>query len=173
MPRQLNFRFAAVLLAFTGLVWLTYREAVLGAMIVPLTELTAQIATALIDLCGMEAVRSLTVISHPDGFAYEIYYRCTGILPAAFLAVAILAYPGALRQKWCAVAMGVPLLMALNLIRLVRLFHIGVYHTAAFDAAHAGVWRALIIFAIAGLWLGWTRWSDALSGSHLSKESHA
>ena len=162
MPRQLNFRFAAVLLVFVGLVWLTYREAVLGAMIAPLTEITAHITTAMLDLCGMEAVRSLTVVSHPDGFAFEIYYRCTGILPAAFLAVSIFAYPGALRKKLCAIAMGLPLLMALNLIRLVRLFHIGVHHPAAFGAAHAVVWQALIIFATAGLWIGWTRWSDAL-----------
>jgi hypothetical protein len=53
--------------------------------------------------------------------------------------------------------------MALNLIRLVRLFHIGVHHPDAFDAAHTNVWQALIIFAIVGLWLGWTRWSDAFA----------
>ena len=162
MLRQLNFRFVAVLLVFIGLVWLTYREAALGAMTVPLEEFTAQITMALLDLCGMAAVRSLTVISHPDGFAYEIYYRCIGILPATFLAVSILAYPGALRQKLCAIAMGVPIIFALNLFRLIRLYHIGVHHPAAFESAHSIVWEALIIIAVVGLWIAWTRWSDSL-----------
>jgi exosortase/archaeosortase family protein len=108
----------------------------------------------------MEAVRLVTVISHPDGFAYEIYYRCTGILPVAVLTVSILAYPGPLRQKLVALAAGVPILISLNLMRLVHLFYLGVHNPAAFDIAHAIVWETLLIVAIIGIWMGWTRWSD-------------
>jgi exosortase/archaeosortase family protein len=108
----------------------------------------------------MEAVRLVTVISHPDGFAYEIYYRCTGILPVAVLTVSILAYPGPLRQKLVALAAGVPILISLNLMRLVHLFYLGVHNPAAFDIAHTIVWETLLIVAIIGIWMGWTRWSD-------------
>jgi len=159
VTRQLNLRFAAVMLGFVGVVWLTYREDVLGPPLATLTTLTAQMTVALLHWLGMEAVRVTTVISHPDGFAYEIYYRCTGILPMAFLTVSILAYPGPLRQKFVGLAVGVPILIALNLTRLVHLFYIGVHSPAAFHIAHKIVWETLIILAIIGLWLGWTKWS--------------
>ena len=158
--KQLNYRFALVMLGFAGLVWLTYRGAVLGELLAPMTTLTAKTTVTLLNWLGMEADRSLSVISHPGGFAYEIYFRCTGILPAAFLTVSILGYPGALRQKLCALAVGVPILIAINQVRLIRLFYIGVHNSAAFDTAHAIVWEALIVIAIIGLWVGWTRWSD-------------
>ena len=161
--KQLNYRFAAVMLAFLGLVWLTYREAVLGAVLAPLTALTAQTTVALLERLGMEAARAATVISHPDGFACEIYFRCTGVLPVAFLVVSVLGYPGAARRKIAALAAGVPLLVLINQVRLVRLYFIGVHQPAAFHAAHSVVWEGIVIFAVAGLWLGWARWSDGSS----------
>ena len=161
LTRHLNLRFAVVMAVFAGVVLLTYREDMLGPLLAPLTTLTAQITLALLHWLGMEAVRVATVISHPDGFAYEIYYRCTGILPVAFLTVSILAYPGPLRRKFVGLTVGLPVLIALNLTRLVHLFYIGVYNPAAFDAAHVVLWEGFLILAIFGLWLGSTRWSDS------------
>ncbi len=158
VTRQLNLRFVTVMVGFVGVVWLTYREDVLGPPLATLTTLTAQTTLALLHWLGMEAVRVATVISHPDGFAYEIYYRCTGFLPVAFLTVSILAYPGSLRRKYIGLAVGVPILIGLNLARLVHLFYLGVYNPAAFNFAHAVLWEALLVLAIIGLWLGWTKW---------------
>lgn len=161
VTRQLNLRFALVMVGFAGAVLLTYREAVLGALLAPVTMWTAQATLALLHWLGMEATRTATVISHPNGFAYEIYYRCTGFLPVGFLATAILAYPGPLRRKIIGLVVGVPVLIALNLTRLVHLFYLGVYHPAAFDLGHSVLWEGLLILAILGLWLGWTRWLNA------------
>ena len=161
VSRQLNLRFTVVMVAFVGVVLLTYREDMLGLVLTPLTTLTAQMALGILHLLGMEAVRVATLISHPDGFAYEIYYRCTGFLPVAFLTASILASPGSLRRKLSGLAVGVSILIGLNLTRLVHLFHIGVHNPAAFDLAHTVVWEGFLILAIFGLWLGWTRWSDS------------
>lgn len=161
--RQLNLRFTAVMMGFVGVVLLTYRADVLGALLAPLATLTARTTLALLHSSGMEVVRVATLIYHPDGFAYDITYRCTGFLPVAFLTVSILAYPEPLRHKLVGLAVGVPVLVALNLTRLVHLFYIGVYHPAAFDFAHAVLWEGFLILAVFGLWLGWTRWSDSHS----------
>ena len=53
-----------------------------------------------------------------------------------FLTAAILASPGAMRRKVIGLAVGVPILIALNLTRLVHLFSLGVYHPEAFTLAH-------------------------------------
>lgn len=161
IARQMNLRFATVMVLFVGVVFLTYREDVLGPLLAPLTEVTAQWTLALLYWFGMEAIRVGTVISHPDGFAYEIYYRCTGFLPVAFLTVSILASPGTLRRKFVGLAVGLPILIALNLTRLVHLFYLGVHNPTAFDLGHTFLWEGFLILAIFGLWLGWTRWSDS------------
>jgi exosortase H (IPTLxxWG-CTERM-specific) len=160
VARQLNARFAAVMVVFAGVVLLSYRGDVLGLFLAPLTSLTARTTIALLQWSGIEAVRVGTLIYHPDGFAYEIYYRCTGFLPVAFLAVSILAYPGSLRRKFVGLAVGVPVLVALNLARLVHLFYIGAHNPVMFDLAHTVLWEAFLILTVFGLWLGWTKQAD-------------
>lgn len=161
LARKLNLRFAAVIVGFGGFALLTYPEEALGSFLNPLTMLTARMTLALLHWSGMEATRVATVISHPGGFAYEIYYRCTGFLPVAFLTVSILAYPGSLRRKIVGLAVGVPILIALNLTRLVHLFYLGVRKPDTFEFAHAVLWEGSLIVALLALWLGWTRWADS------------
>lgn len=152
VTRQSNLRFAGVMSVFVGVVLLTCREVVLTPLLAPLTTLTAQTTLALLHWFGMEAVRVATLIYHPDGFAYEIYYRCTGFLPVAFLGVSILSYPGSLRRKCIGLVLGVPILIVLNLVRLVHLFYIGVHNPAVFNFAHGLFWEAVLILMIFGLW---------------------
>ncbi len=176
LTRHLNLRFAVVMAVFAGVVLLTYREDMLGPLLAPLTTLTAQITLALLHWLGMEAVRVATVISHPDGFAYEIYYRCTGFLPVAFLTASILASPGPLRRKCVGLAVGAPILIGINLARLVHLFYLGVHHPATFHFSHGVLWEGLFILATLGLWLRWTRWSDSqpeTGGNRLEARAYA
>jgi exosortase/archaeosortase family protein len=145
---------------FLGIVLLFYRDEILGDLLTPLSRLTAQTVLALIHLAGLDAVRISNLILHPDGFVYDIHYRCTGFLPIAFLCVSILVYPGGLRTKTAGLAVGVPLLVLLNLIRLVHLFYIGIYNPAIFDFAHSVLWQGLMILAVFGLWIAWKKWVD-------------
>lgn len=158
---RLNLRFISVMALFTGAVLLTYREDGLGLLLAPLTTVTAQMTLTLLHWLGMEAVRVGTVISHPGGFAYDIYYRCSGFLPVAFLSVAILASSGAPRRKLAGLAVGAPSLTALNLTRLVHLFYLGVHDPTAFDWAHEVLWEGLLILAVFGIWFCSTRWPEA------------
>ena len=142
MSRQYNLRFAMIMVGFMGVVLLTYRDDVVGSVLAPVATLTAQATLMLLHWSGIEAVRVATQICHPSGFAYEIYYRCTGLLPAAFLTTAILAYPAPLRLKIAGLAAGLPILTAFNLTRLVHLFYVGVHSKGAFDLAHSFLWEA-------------------------------
>jgi exosortase H (IPTLxxWG-CTERM-specific) len=170
LTRQLNLRFVAVMSGFVGAVLLTYREDVLGVLLAPLTTWTTRATLALLHWLGMEATRVATVISHPMGFAYEIYYRCTGFLPVTFLVAAILATPGPWRRKLVGLLVGVPLLIALNLTRLVHLFYLGVYHPAAFHFAHSVMWEGFLILATLGVWLVLARWFDSMRETLSSRD---
>jgi exosortase H (IPTLxxWG-CTERM-specific) len=154
MTKQ-NLRLPAVMVGLAGLVLLTYREDLLGPPLAHWTAWTTRVTLALLHWSGMEASRGANLITHPGGFAYEISYRCTGFLPVVFLTTAILAYRGSLRRKIIGLAVGIPILIALNLTRLVHLFYLGVHQPAAFDFAHGILWEAFLILAVLGLWLAW------------------
>ena len=156
---NLNRRFSLVIFTFVAIVFVIYRDGVLGPLLAPVTVFTAQATLALLHVLGIEAARFGTVISHPGGFAYDIHYRCTGVLPVAFLVVSILAYPRPLPPRLVGVAIGVPLLIALNFVRLVHLFQVGVQHPAAYHLLHKVLWEGVIVAAVLGLWLSWRRWA--------------
>lgn len=161
MTQHQQLRFYIIMAFCCSVILLSYREDILGSLLAPLTMMTARTTLSLLHWTGMEAVRTANLIYHPDGFVYEIYYRCTGFLPAAFLTVAMLSYPRPSMHKICGLAVGLFVLWALNLTRLVHLFYIGVYYPAAFKIAHTAIWQGLIILVSVGIWLGWIKWTQA------------
>lgn len=156
MLSRSNVRFVLALTIFAGLVLLTFREDVLGPALLPLRVLTAEATLAVIHGAGMEAVRAASTVYHPGGFAYEISRGCTGLVPIAFLVVAVLAYPADSRTKLVGLSLGVPFLAVLNLIRLVHLFYLGVHQPQLFELAHKVLWQAVIVLAVLALWIACT-----------------
>ena len=118
---------------------------------------TAEVVSAVLRLGGWPVLTAGPVVAHPDGFAMEIYYRCTGLLPAAFLAVAVLAFPVGPGRRWRGLAGGVLLVLAVNLARLVALMVVGVSAPGYFDVAHRVVGEWLIILTVAAYWIAWAR----------------
>jgi exosortase H (IPTLxxWG-CTERM-specific) len=166
VTRRAQVQFAAVMtiyggVTFLGIVLLTHRSEVLAPLLTPLTLLTARATVSLLHWLGMEAVRTANVIAHANGFAYQITYGCVGLIPIATLFVAVLAYHSPVRHKFAGIALGVPILIVLNLARLVHLFYIGVYHHTLFSFYHDWLWDNCLIFSTLALWLGWIRWSGA------------
>lgn len=160
-----NLRFLLALAVIAGLVLLDAREEVLGPVLLPLRSLTAKTALALIHWLGMEAVREASAIHHPGGFAYEISRGCVGLVPIAFLVVSVLAYPGHQRTRLAGLALGIPFLVVLNLIRLVHLFYLGVHQPQLFELAHKLLWQAVIVFAVFALWMACTTRLDLRGGA--------
>jgi exosortase/archaeosortase family protein len=119
----------------------------------------ASVVQSLLGLSGIEASRAGTLLFVPGGFAYRIAIGCTGLLPAAVLTVAILASPGTGSAKRRGVLVGVPLVLAVNLLRMVHLFYLGVYSPRFFVLAHTVLWEAAIVLVVFATWLVWVRWA--------------
>jgi exosortase/archaeosortase family protein len=145
--------------AFMMLFLAVYRDDLLGRLLGPWEELTAQTTLVLLHFLNVEAARWGSQIHHPDGFAYEIYYRCTAVLVAALLTALTLATPSSARSKLIGLCAGIPVLVGLNLIRLVQLFHTGVFHPGLFDLAHGILWEFILVLATLGIWWRWSRWA--------------
>ncbi len=163
LPRE-RLRVGLVAASLLAAVLLTPRRPVLDPVLAPLDELTARVTAALLEWGGLEVDREGVVLSHASGFAYEIYWRCTGLLPGVFVAGLILASPGRARDRGVGAAAGAVIVLVVNFIRLVHLFQLGVRQPAAFAWAHSVLWEAAIVLLVLAVWQGWIVWSRGRPG---------
>lgn len=140
------------LLVFAG-----YRESVLAGPLAGVCALTARAAHLLLGSLGVPVALDGTTLSHPGGFACEVYFRCSGILPVAGLAFAIWASPGTARRRIAGIALGTPLLLMLNLTRIAHVFVVGATRPELFDLVHGVAWEAATVAAVIGCWGVWLR----------------
>lgn len=155
-----QWRFVAVLFASAVLLWVVFRDELLGDALVALRVATAEVSAALIRTIGVEAVRVGTIVHHPSGFGMEITRGCTGLAGVTLLAVAIIAYPAHRRHRVLGAAIAVPALVSLNLARLAHLFVLGLHNPDQFHLAHEVFWQGGMVVAIFGLWIGWRLWAE-------------
>lgn len=124
----------------------------------PFTGLLADISGALIELTGREIATSGVIIRDINTqFAVKIAAGCNGVEAMIVLIAAMLAFPAPWRYKLAGIAIGVLAIQALNLIRIISLFFLGMWNETAFEWAHLYVWQALIMLDALIVWLLWIR----------------
>ena len=88
-------------------------------------------------------------------FSVRIIEECTGVFEALIFAAAVLAYPTTLARRALGLALGVPLLYLVNLLRILVLLAVGSARPDLFEFMHLYVWQATLILMITSLWLLW------------------
>lgn len=131
-----------------------------------LCSVTAQSVAWFSRLFGLHAVVEPGAhVRFEDGgaaFRYLIADECTATLLVATYAAAVIAYPADRRSWALGLGVGVPVLLAANLVRLVTLGWTGVHAPAAFDAVHRFWWQAFYVAGTGVVWFAWAWWtSDA------------
>lgn len=124
--------------------------AMLGHGDVPVATITASLVRA----AGLEVEQQGPILRHPSGFAMEVYWRCTGLVPAAFLAALVLACPASLRLRLRGALVGSGLILLLNMSRLSSLFAVGAFRPQSFARAH-DLWELVIVLSVPVAWLAW------------------
>ena len=120
----------------------------------PLITAVARSTAFILNLLGTEAwVQGFTI--HSSDFSVMVIPACTGLLPTLLFLAAVFAYPCKIKEKALGVAIGIPAIFLINLVRMVSLFYIGLYLPRAFEQVHLLVWQPLMVFAAVALWLLW------------------
>ncbi len=88
-------------------------------------------------------------------FSVEIIEECTGIYEMMILGAAILAYPYSWGRKLQGLAMGIPIIYVLNLIRIAVLLAVGRYRPESFDFVHVYFWQVTMVLMVTGVFLLW------------------
>lgn len=144
-----------VLLVFAGvyiLLWATLWLAAYRGGLEPLMMFTARIAGASATLTGAEA----TVVGRRIFLAdriLDVDIDCTAVQLMAVYAALVFAYPLSGARKLCGLALGLPVLFAVNVARLTAIAHLSdLLEGADFVFAHDYLFMVAMVAAVVALW---------------------
>ncbi len=109
---------------------------------------------------GVPVSQHAAALYIPGGFGYVIVIGCTGVVPATVLAIAVFASPATAATRAAGLVVAVPLVLLLNLLRLIHLFYVGVHDPQTFGLAHEVLWECAIAVFTVGIWFGWWKWAS-------------
>jgi exosortase/archaeosortase family protein len=135
--------------------WLTSQE-FFDVLAQPLLNLYANISNWILLILGQGTRASSESIFSSD-FSIQIKKGCDAIAPMILYTLSILFFPVKWKHKPKGILIGILLLFALNILRIVTLFLTGKYIPSIFDMMHTDIWQILFIVFTLYLWLIWLR----------------
>ena len=135
--------------------WLTSQD-FFDKLAQPLLNLYATISNWMLIALGQGTRASSESIFSSD-FSIQIKKGCDAIAPMILYTLSILFFPVKWKYKPKGILIGIALLFALNIFRIVTLYLTGKYIPAIFDTMHTDIWQILFIVFTLYLWLVWLR----------------
>jgi exosortase H (IPTLxxWG-CTERM-specific) len=124
------------------------------AFVIPYTTMVANIAGNILKLIGEDITINGCVLRSPR-FAVTIYNGCNGLITSLIFISGVLAFPAKVSAKLIGVVGGLLAIQAINMVRIISLFYIGIYLPKLFNSSHIFIWQSLVIIAGVTLWIVW------------------
>ena len=124
-------------------------------VVVPFTAFLVRISTSILTMLG-EPARSQGTLIASAAFTVDVKNGCNGVEAMLLLVAAVLAFPASLRERVLGTILGIGLLQAANLFRVVTLFWLGVHHREVFELFHAAIWQTLLILLSVAIFVVWS-----------------
>ena len=119
-----------------------------------MTTLTARIDYLLLAMVSDDAKLDGNLVSLGE-FGVRIIAECTGIFEVLIFLAAVLAYPTSWAKRAIGIGLGIPILYAFNVVRILVLIAVGRHWIELFDFMHLYFWQATLILMITSVWLLW------------------
>jgi exosortase/archaeosortase family protein len=143
-------RFAAYFAAFDLAILIAYATGVLNAMLLT----TASISTRFVTLIGITATRSGTRILLPSR-VLSVDLACTAVFIVALYAALVLAYPVSARNRLLGIAVGVPIILFTNIVRIVAAAEVSETAPSAFQFFHDYMFQVGMVLVTVAIWVAW------------------
>lgn len=128
-----------------------------GVDFYPFQEITARFSTDSVNLLGLPAEMDGIMITVGEK-NFLVSEDCTSWKGLFFLMSLIVATGSTAKKKLEGLAIGLPVLYSLNLLRIVTLIFFTVrYGPAAYEFIHGFLWHSTMVIAVLALWLQWMR----------------
>jgi exosortase/archaeosortase family protein len=92
---------------------------------------------------------SLTVAKNCDAMDINILFGA-----------AVVATPAPWRRRAVGLAVGLPALVVVNVVRIASLYFVQLHAPRAFEAVHAEVWPLVLVALAVVAFLSWSRWAQ-------------
>ncbi|ADE37022.1 archaeosortase B [Methanohalophilus mahii] len=147
-------RFVALYLFYIGLftgMYLFFKED-LGF----LRNLTAEVFSFSMSLLGVTNSVDENILHFTNGItAMKVVDECTGIYEVLVYSGCVMAYSTTYQKKLMGIAFGVPVILGINMVRLVCLGFVGLWFPEIFDYVHYYLWQVTLILIIVLVVLIW------------------
>ena len=151
--------FSLAIAAIMAIYFWIYNQPFFDAINLPIVKGYAWIGHKFLNLFGQGTAFEKTVIMNKI-FQIDISKGCDAVTPTILFLAAVLTFPIAFKLKTPALIVAPLALAALNVIRIVSLFLIGVYARDFFEFAHIELWQVIfIVFCFIG-WVYWLIWAN-------------
>lgn len=159
--RRPESRFLILFLSILGISFTVVAlRSVNDAFVVPYTTFVAKISGTILGLFGEDITMNGCVLRSPR-FAVTIYNGCNGLITSLIFVSGVLAFPARWSAKLVGVVGGLIAIQAINLVRIISLFYIGIYLPKLFNSSHIFIWQSLVILAGVTLWITWAHFLAA------------
>ncbi|MHB8919758.1 MAG: exosortase H [Halothiobacillus sp.] len=150
--------FALFMLIVIALFAVELLKPVQDGFVMPWTAMLAHISASPLRLFDPNVqVYGVVIRNIKNGIGVSIEPGCNGVEACIILMAAMLAFPAPWIYKLGGIAVGVLAVQAVNILRVISLFYLVQWNTAAFEFAHLYLWQALIMLDVLLVWLVWAR----------------
>jgi archaeosortase B (VPXXXP-CTERM-specific) len=105
-------------------------------------------------LGGIDAGHTGTTV-HVGAAGMEIVSECSAIYVLILFSAAVIAFPTTWRARLRGLAVGIPVLLVVNVVRLVTIGAVIQHKPALLPLFHEYLWQVLFVLVVAGLYLFW------------------
>lgn len=121
------------------------------------TAITAKTVSACYSLGKAKTTASGNLISG-SGIALQVIEECTGAFEMIIFAAVVCAFPTGWKKKMLGLAFGLPLLYAINILRMMLLAYVQAHGSPQlFNFMHVYFWQATLILMILGVFVLWIK----------------
>jgi exosortase H (IPTLxxWG-CTERM-specific) len=92
-------------------------------------------------------------------YSLRIVKNCDAMEVNILFVSAVLAFPLPLRHRVIGVCLGIPALVAVNVLRICALYFIGLRSPETFEFFHLEVWPFVLVATGVGAFLAWAEWA--------------
>ncbi len=155
MKRELKFLFA--FLATSSILYILI--SIYYSRYLPIIG-TISVASTSNNILNMMNIKTLIVddvIYLPNDVVLKIILECTGLYEIIIFSSVVLSYPTNIKNKLYGIVSGIAIIYILNMIRLVSISWILVYHTEKFDFVDRYLWQISLVVFISMAYTTWLR----------------
>jgi len=107
----------------------------------PVARIFTYLSSTVLNILGQGTTSNLTTLTASDGLTMSVLKGCDAIAPIILLVTGVLMFPVDKKLKVRGIGVGVPLLLLVNLIRIVSLFFFLKYTPSIFEFMHNEFWQ--------------------------------